>query len=289
MSTLEKAFLKAMNIESSLEEEAGKHAKQKTDQIKEADVEGRVEGDEAKPTARLTKDLVSSRRGISQMKDVKRFTKEELIEKRFVHAEMKDNQLVDRYRNIRTKLLTTKSSNKKDNFVTLVTSVVPSESSSMIAANLAAAFSLDEAKTTMLVEANVNRPYLNELFEQSKEKGLIDFLESDGWETSKVLHKTGISRLRFVPSGLKRENSAEYFTSKKMKSFVEELVNRYPDRYPIINAPSVIDSADTRILIELCEKVVLVVPYGKCSDEEVMQAALAIGEKKLAGVILDGF
>jgi len=285
MSTLEKAFLKAMRQEdeAAAKPELSHSSIERTQDRTHLD---RLEVKAEAPKAKEAQDIVSSRQGISQMEQVNRYSPLELVEKRFVHTGMKDKILLDRYRNIRTKLL---SDAKKSNFLTIITSVVPYENSGMVAANLAATFALDEAKTSMLLEADISNPTLNELFDMPDREGLIDFLESEEWDSCEVLQKTGIPRLRFVPSGLHRENSAEYFTSTKMNEFVKELVERYPDRYPIINAPCVINSADTRILIELCEKVVLVVPYGMCSDEEVMQAALAIGEKKLAGVILDGF
>ena len=274
MSTLEKAYLKAMKVSEDSSDEDKKQlieqAAEKLPKIQKTD----------------TKDLAHSRTGISQMHQTKSFSEDELKAKSLIYGKMKNSLLLDRYRTLRTKLL---SLSKERNFVTLVTSVVPDSNSHTIAANLAATFALDEAKTSMLVESNVKDPTLNRIFEMEDAKGLIDYLESEAWESEEILQKTGIARLRFVPSGLPRENSAEYFTTDKMNRFVKELVTRYPDRYPIINAPSIGESADTRILIELCDMVVLVVPYGKCSEEQVMQACLAIGEDKLAGVVLDNF
>lgn len=233
-----------------------------------------------------TSEILSSRSEISKMSQIEKFSKLDLNKKRLIYSNMKDSVLLDRYRNLRTKLL---SLSKKNNFITMVTSVVPDENSSLVSANLAATFSLDEAKTSMLIEADIHSPALNTLFELQEKPGLIDYLESEDWDGSEILYKTGISRLRYVPSGIPRENSAEYFTSDKMNSFIEEMVSRYPDRYPIIHAPSIINSADARILIDLCDKVILVVPYGKCLEEEVMHAAISIGEEKLAGIVLNEF
>ena len=241
------------------------------------------------PSTRERHEIASSRTSISRMAIGLKFSKEELRERRLLQADMTDGVLLDRYRNIRTKLLARSKNDTGDNFITLVTPVIPYSDSSLVAANLAAVFSLDEAKTSILVEANVNDPKLNDLFYNEKNKGLIEYLESDEVDMSSMILKTGVPRLCFVPSGLSKENSAEYFTSQKMKRFIKELLTRYPDRFPIVNSGSVINSADTRILVALCDVVVLVIPYGMCSDEEVMQAALAIGEDKLAGVVLDGF
>jgi len=277
MSTLEKAFLKAM---SSGAKEISEFTDENDINISRLSVSKNI------PQTKETHQISNSIQSISQISEVEQFSIATLIEKRLIYSTMKDKQLLDRYRNIRTKLL---SETKKDNFVTILTSVIPNDNNALIAANLAATFSLDETKTTMLLEANISNPKLNQLFDMVNQKGLIDYLESNDWNSSKILQKTGVPRLGFIPSGLHRENSSEYFSSTKMLELIKELVGRYPDRYPIINAPPVIDSADTSILMESCDKVVLVIPYGKCSDEQVMQAALTIGEKKLAGIILDGF
>ena len=63
--------------------------------------------------------------------------------------------------------------------------------------------------------------------------------------------------------------------------------NRYPDRYIILDGPSLEDSADARILAELCDLATIVVPYGLSTTTEVIDAANAIGKTKLAGVVMN--
>lgn len=274
MSTLEKAYLKAMKISDDA-----------SDDKKRSVI---VQATEKMPnfTKRDTKEILNSRVGISKMLQMESYSTEILKSKQLIYTGMEKSSTLERYRTLRTQLL---SRSNKTNFITLVTSVEEKSNAQLIAANLATAFALDEAKTSMLIEADIRKASLNQLFELDDSKGVIDYLESEDMNCESVLYKTGIPRMRFVPSGLKRENSAEYFTTDKMQIFLSELLTRYPDRYPVINAPSLLESADTRILIELCDIVVLVVPYGKCTEEEIMQASLAIGEDKLAGVVLDGF
>ncbi|WP_444995810.1 polysaccharide biosynthesis protein [Aliikangiella sp. IMCC44359] len=272
MSTIESAYLKAK--------------KQKGDKDFSSEDELSPGRSFASPESREAHELVSSRKEISKMKQESAYTSEELSKRRLIYATMSDTILLNSYRNLRTKLLATSESN---NFLTLVTSVTPNGGSSLVAANLASTFAFDEGKTSLLIDANIHHPVLNSLLEVDVDKGLIDFLEAEDWDGSEIIYDTRIPRLRLIPSGLVRENSAEYFTSKKMKQFIEQLVSRYPDRYPIIDAPSITFSADTRILVDLCERVILVVPYGQCTEEEVKSAAKAIGREKLAGIVLNQF
>jgi capsular exopolysaccharide synthesis family protein len=280
MSLLEKAVLKGLKSDNKKADDV--KGQDGVDSILSSD----VQDSPVIPKKKETSELVSSRTRISKMSQSDLYSAKELADRQLISANMKDTLLLDQYRNLRTKLLAV---SEKSNFITLVTSVVPDDSSCLVAANLAATFALDGAKTATLIEANVQNPILDSVFDMKGEKGLIDYLEAEDNNCDQILHKSRVKRLRFVPSGLVRENSAEYFTSNKMKEFIDELVSRYPDRFPIINAPSIINSADARILAEMCDLVILVVPYGKCTEEEINHASFAIGEKKLSGIVLNQF
>jgi len=277
MSKLETAFSKALKEQAARGSEGGSDAEK---------LKG-FNGLPQKPVENL-KDLVSVRNQIKNMANSRSLmTDTELANKHLIYPGMKDKDLLNIYRNLRTKLLSI-SGNR--NFVTLVTSVTSRSRSSLVAANIAATFAFDEGKTALLIEGNVQSPSLASLFDlDPKSLGLMECLESDEISVSDVLYETGIPRLRMVASGETRENSAEYFTSDRMKDLVQEVLERYPERFPIIDAPSIQDSADTRILLDLCDQVVLVVPYGLCTRDEIKEAAKVIGANKLAGVVLDQF
>lgn len=277
MSKLETAFSKA------LKEQAAQGSEGASDSEK-------LKGFHGLPQKSVEdlKELVSVRNQIKNMENSRSLmTDTELANKHLIYPSMKDKDLLNIYRNLRTKLLSI-SGNR--NFVTLVTSVTSRGASSMVSANIAATFAFDEGKTALLIEGNIHTPSLGNLFDlDPKSLGLMECLESDEISVSDVLYETGIPRLRIVTSGESRENSAEYFTSDRMKDLVQELLDRYPERFPIIDAPSIQDSADTRILLDLCDQVVLVVPYGLCTRDEIVEAAKLIGANKLAGVVLNQF
>ncbi|KZZ53142.1 hypothetical protein A3761_18035 [Oleiphilus sp. HI0123] len=92
-------------------------------------------------------------------------------------------------------------------------------------------------------------------------------------------------RLRVVPIGDNSEGAAEYFSSDKMQRFVDEIRSRYSDRYIFIDAPPVTESSEARILTEIADMVVLVVPHGRATAEQVEAAISVIGKDKLAGLV----
>ena len=72
-----------------------------------------------------------------------------------------------------------------------------------------------------------------------------------------------------------------------MKRLLDNIHQRYRERYIILDAPPMTESADTQIIADLCDYVLLVVPYGKVTDAQVDACAKAIGEKKLLGVVFN--
>jgi protein-tyrosine kinase len=290
MSKLETAFSKALKEQSSEQNNNASTAERQPASTERTDgnaVSLSVNSEKALARRTGLSNVVDPRSQIRQMAETRRLSDSELEERGLIHPRMEDARLLNTYRNLRTKLL---AAGDGENFITMVTSVTSTDTSGLIAANIAASFAFDEGKTAILVEGDIHAPTVDRVFDLNDEvHGLMDHLETEADSVADIIHESGIPRLRVVSSGHRRENSAEFFTSDKMKATIDEIVARYPDRYPIIDAPSVQESADARILLDLCDQVVLVVPYGQCTEQEIRTAAETIGTAKLAGVVLDQF
>ncbi|MBV1911046.1 MAG: CpsD/CapB family tyrosine-protein kinase [Kangiellaceae bacterium] len=227
-----------------------------------------------------------ARNHIARMKQTKVYSKDELANLGIISKDLTNSKLMTEYRNLRTNLL---ASSESKNFVTLITSISPSFDSSLVTANIAAVFALDEGKTSVVVNADISTQKCDALFSVDPVHGLVDFIESDDLLIDKIIYETPINRLRYIPIGSRIESSAEYFSDTRMKKTMANIVSRYPERYIFVNAPSISSSADTRILLDICHKVILVVPYGIATEDNIRQAVLSIGSEKLSGIVLEEF
>jgi len=228
--------------------------------------------------------LVAASKQIASMAEPTKLTPAELDAHKIIYAEMSDHSVIDTFRELRTKLI---QLSRGKNQITMVTSVCQKGGSTHVALNLAAAFSLDESKTSLLIDCNLRRPGLHQRLYLDPEYGLTDFLEKEVVGIDSVIYATGIHRLRLIPVGKKREAASEFFTSLRMKAFLDVLKRRYPDRHIFIDAPPVGTSADARILSNLCDRSILVVPYGRVIESQIYSAIDALGEEKLAGIIMN--
>jgi len=222
---------------------------------------------------------------ITRMQEPRRLTSDDLYERRIIYPESPNRKLVNHFRNLRTKLLEKSGGN---NFTLVVTGATEGAGSSFVALNLAAAFAFDESKTAVVIDCNLREPSVHSNLDIIADAGLTDFLDDPDYDISRILYPTGIPRLRLIPAGSRRETPSEFFTSFRMKQFLQAVRRRYPDRFIILDTAPVSHSPDARILTELCDYALLVVPHGKLTVSGIENAAGSLNSEKYVGAVLNG-
>jgi protein-tyrosine kinase len=235
-------------------------------------------------TTALIEQRGSATEAIARMKEKSLLDKQTLALNQIIYPDMEETGTVSAFRELRTKII---QKTQGRNCVIMVTSVVGGGGSSFVAMNLGVAFSFDAGKTALLMDCNLKNPSLHRLFGDGTFHGLTDYMDNSGMDIAEIIHQVGIERLRVIPSGGRREIAAEYFSSIKLKQLLVSITERYRERYIILDAPPMTESADTQILAELCDYVLLVVPYGRTTDSQVNACTKAISDKKLLGIIFN--
>lgn len=207
----------------------------------------------------------------------------DLINKGIILADSDNSEVTDSFRYLRTQLL---QKSRNGNFIVLVTSCVPGTDSAFVSMNMGAAFAFDESKTSLVIDCDFQTDCLEDMLDLDYEEGLIDFLEG-GAEITDILKDIGIKRLRIIPSGQRNLIESEYFTTDRMKVLLDGLVERYHDRFVVLNSPSISESVDASILVELVDYVVVVAPYGNVATKELEESIKKIDKSKLLGVIIN--
>lgn len=229
-------------------------------------------------------DTVQPNAGISKMGEGGVRTELELAKLRTLSAGMRDALAMNAIRELRTSVLQRLDGDKR---ILMVTSTRARAGTSFVARNLAAAIALDEAKTSLIVDCNLKHPSLSELSIDKKKIGLREFLKNTEINVEDIIHQTGIPRVRVIPAGGKVDGIQELFTSMRLRHLLEELKRRYPERYIVLDAPPIMESADSRILAEVCDYAALVVPFGRNTTNQVVLSARAIGKEKFMGLVFN--
>lgn len=238
-------------------------------------------------TGSLVKTAVSEHRKKEQIKNMALpllWTQDELYDRKVAFPGMRQRELLNALREIKIKLL---QKSKSDNIVVLVASVSSEGGSSFVGFNLAATFALDLHKTALYVDCNPYGSSVDRYIVTPVELGLTQYLTDNSVQLKRIIYPSGVERLRVIPSGGSSESAAEFFSSKRMEVLVQEIKNRYPDRFIVLDAPSIQQSTEARILAQYCDHAVLVVPFGKAVTDEVLAAVDAVGREKFAGLIFN--
>jgi protein-tyrosine kinase len=211
-------------------------------------------------------------------------TNEQLRDKKIIHPSFKNSALVNSFRELRTSV----AAKFKQNVV-LITSIDSKSGVSYFARNLAAATAFDSSKTALLLDCNSENQSASVTFDLEDKKGVCDFIADLSVDVKDIIHESGIHRFRVVPYGGAEVHLDEAFSHPRFYSLINQLKQKFSDRYVIVDAPPILKSADARILLEVCDQVVLVVPYGKNNKEDIESAARMIGMDKLTGVVFNEF
>lgn len=242
-----------------------------------------VNQDSDRPQGSLRR--VDAARSLALLDEPKALTTRELEDRRVIHRNDSVREQADAFRELRTRLL---AAGGERNFVTLVAPVSHGCGGSFVARNLAAAFAFDDTKTSLLIDCDVLHPSQHSALRvDTASGGLMDYLEDSSLDVAKVLYRTGVPRLRLIPSGRQRETTGESFSSFRMRAMIDSVRSRYSDRYIILDSPSVLGSPDARILSELADMVVLVAGYGLVTPEKIEAALASFPPEKVAGVVFN--
>ena len=141
----------------------------------------------------------------------------------------------------------------------LISSSLPSEGKSWLAANLAVAFA-QKGERTVLIDADLRKPVQADIFGIGEDvPGLTDLI--GGRHYSEAFHRAvpGLENLLVLPAGARCDNPSELLASNKVRDF---LTNLPADRVIIDSAP-LLPVADTLPLADASDCVFLVCHVGR--------------------------
>jgi len=190
----------------------------------------------------------------------------------------------EQFRKLRTQLLAMNIPGRLKTI--MVTSATEGEGKTLVSTNLATILAQDLNSHALLVDADLRNPALSRWFGLANGRGLTDYLTGDA-VIPELLLKTKIAKLSILSSGSVRDNPVELIGSKRMESLVDELKNRYKDRYIIFDSSPLLATTEPSVLTKLVDGIILVVRAGSTPRETVKQALTAIDPAKILGIVLN--
>jgi protein-tyrosine kinase len=170
----------------------------------------------------------------------------------------------------------------------LVTSTFPAEGKSYVAANLAATLALSIDEYVLLIDTDLRRPRLHRMFGYSKVQGLHEYLVG-GCKLEELVLKSGIDKLSILPAGKPPRNPTELLSSSMMVKFLDEVKERYQDRFVIIDSPPSNVATEGKFLAQYVDGIIFVVMANKTPRKDIQKAIDNLGRDKILGIVFNGY
>ena len=198
----------------------------------------------------------------------------------FITPDGRRSRVSEEFRLIKRRLMQRMSLNARNRqkqrgreHVILVTSARPSEGKSFIAVNLALSIALDEGFNVMLVDADVARPSISNIFGLRNDlPGLTDLLLGEQGRLSDVLLREAKHPLSVLTAGASVDSATDLFGGDDMRQLVTDIASRYTDRIIIFDAPPLLASTEPVALAEHAGQTVLVVDAERTSRAAIDSA-----------------
>lgn len=169
----------------------------------------------------------------------------------------------------------------------LITSALQGEGKTFAACNLAVTIAQGLDDHVLLVDADLRNPMVNQVFGlERSEKGLSNYLKNGG-SLAQMFSKTSIPKLTILTGGQETENPAELLGSQRMRSFIEEVRDRYSDRLVIFDSAPVNLAPETIAISKEVDAIYLMLMRGETPRNAASSAIEHFNKDKLKGIIFN--
>lgn len=206
-----------------------------------------------------------------------------LMENRVVAA-FENDKRSEPYRQLRTQVL---RKFRENNWRTLaITSAHSGAGKTLTSVNLAVALAKDVNQTVLLADMDFKGPNILDVLGLETDVGFVEILERD-LSLQDVLVNPGMDRLTVLPALPITGATSEILSSPRMKSTLDEIINRYPDRLVIFDLPPLLEDDDALVFMPYVDASLLIVENGVTTPEEMARCVNLLEGTNILGTIFN--
>lgn len=192
--------------------------------------------------------------------------------------------VAESYRTFRTNVMAKK---KPGSLSMVITSSGASEGKSTTIANLAITLAQMKSKVC-LVDFDLRRPMVHNIFELERNNGSSDYLADDQKTLSSIVKSTNIENLFVITSGIIPPNPSELIASNRTDQLIEEAKNMFD--FVLFDMPPVIAVTDAMIMAKKVDMLALVIRVNN-TEKAVVQRTKSMLENigiQITGIVVNG-
>jgi capsular exopolysaccharide synthesis family protein len=166
----------------------------------------------------------------------------------------------------------------------LITSTVPQEGKSFVAANLACTLGFGTGQKVLLLEGDARRPSQSQLFGFANVSGIGGYLREKRSLTASLYHLAGAG-IWILPAGDNPGGTLDLTRSPQLPALMATLNSLFD--WILIDSPPVLPLADTSVWARQADGILLVARPGTTQKKKLRRGLEALAPNKLIGVLLN--
>jgi protein-tyrosine kinase len=166
----------------------------------------------------------------------------------------------------------------------LVTSSLPQEGKTFIAANLAQTLAQHHQGRALLLDLDLRFPRLHQALGAPQSPGVAEYLRGNADEDA-IIQCSPLERLFFIPSGRSGANSAEFISHPRLRSLLESVGQKFD--WVIVDSPPAGVVSDASFVARICDGILLVVRAGTTPLDAARKTCQVLANGPIIGVVLN--
>jgi capsular exopolysaccharide synthesis family protein len=168
----------------------------------------------------------------------------------------------------------------------VITSPNPREGKTTVATNLAIALA-EIRRRVLVIDADLHRPRLHEIFDLSNDRGLSDWLLGESKSDTPLIQETKVPGLLVLTAGKEQRNIPHLLHSDQLPQLLKTVRSEFD--IVIIDTPPSLLLSDARVIGRLSDGVILVIRANATTRDHAIEVRdrLAQDNTRLLGTVLN--
>ena len=167
----------------------------------------------------------------------------------------------------------------------LVSSALPKEGKSFVAANLAQVLVRQHGRRVLLIDGDLRVARLHSALGTTFTPGMADYLLGESDEFS-IMQRGQLENLFFIPCGKNVAQPAELIANGRLKTLLQRVEPLFD--WIIVDSPPAVPVSDANQLANFCDGVLMVVRSNATPYDSAQRARQEFAGKTMVGVVLNG-
>ena len=167
--------------------------------------------------------------------------------------------------------------------IVMISSATAGEGKSLTASNLALTLSESFRRSVLLIDGDLRRPTIHQVFKMPNRSGLNEVLQAAGEEKLSLIRMSPY--LTVLPAGRPNPDPMGGLTSPRMRQVIDEAAANF--EWVVIDTPPVGLLSDANLLAAMVDMIVLVIGAGTTPYALIERAVASLNRGRIVGVVLN--